>query len=250
MLKQTDASGDETRLLFQSSLLAFLTFAAFSYPFTVLPLSIVFVFVLAVSASFSKPATASRRLCLIVMSLCFGCAFYGSWQVLSKYDAYKRWRFVQALYDAGLHKEIIKDYRALYPEMRHNKQYLYEHARNLAIAEEYAESNRMFGQYLLYGSDPMAYNCIGNNFKGMKQYDRAEYFYRKAAATVPNRYHPLSMLLRLHQETGDAEKLVETAELIQAKPVKVPSAAIDHIKEEAMRIILNKDSLLLHAPSQ
>jgi O-antigen ligase len=245
---KTETSGEDAGLLFKASLLALLTFSAFSYPFTVLPLSIMFVFVLALAASFSKPVMASRWLYLFILPLCAGCTFYGSGQVLSKYDIYKKWRTVQTRYNSGRHKEIMEDYRKLYPIMNHNKQFLYEHARNLAITGEYAESNRIFEQYLLYGSDPMAYNCMGNNYKGLKQYALAASFYQKAAATVPNRYHPLSLLLRLYQETGEIEKMIETAGLIRTKPAKVPSKGIDNIKHEAGQIILKKDSLLLNTP--
>jgi len=243
---KTDASDSEMKLLFNASLLTFLTFAAFSYPFSVLPLSILFVFVLAVSASFSKQVMASRLYYFFVIPLCVGCAIYGSYNILSKAKEYKNWKTIQTMSDVGLNKEVIKDYRNLYSKMSHNKYFLYEYANHLSDSGSYIESNCIFGQYLLYGSDPMVYSCVGNNFLKMKKYAQAEYFYRKAAATVPNRYYPLSLLLKLYQETGDVKKLIDTAELIQAKPVKTPSAMIDAIKKETMLIILKKDSLLLH----
>jgi len=83
----------------------------------------------------------------------------------------------------------------------------------------------------------MIYNCMGNNFKAMGDYQKAEASYIHALQIVPNRHYPLYLLMRLYYETGQLKKARETAQTLLSKPAKVMSTAIREMQEEAKRII-------------
>ncbi len=221
-----------------SPLITLLVFAAFSYPFSVLPLGILFVFLLALQASSSKTVSIALPVWLRVAGLIFCLCFtaYGAYQVLSKRTAYREWTSSQLFYQAGAYKEATKAYRALYPSLRHEKTFLFEYGQCLSKTEQYDESNRTFEQYLHYGSDPMVYNCMGNNDKATGAYQQAENAYIRASQIVPNRHYPLYQLMKLYQETGQADRAQAMAKTLLEKPVKVKSTAIREMQEEAREV--------------
>jgi hypothetical protein len=47
---------------------------------------------------------------------------------------------------------------------------------------------------------------MGNNFKEMGEYERAENMYLCASQIVPNRHYPLYLLMKLYRDTGQIGK--------------------------------------------
>ncbi len=224
------------------SLITFLVFAAFSYPFSVLPLTILFVVLLALSTSSSRKLSFSIPLWLRMAGsvLCVGITIYSACQILPRKIAYREWPSVQTLYHAEIYTKALKDYQILYPLLGHEKQFLFEYGQCLSKTGQYEESNRIFHEFLHYGSDPMIYNCMGNNFKAMEDYSGAEAAYIHASQIVPNRHYPLYLLMKLYQESGQMNKARTTAQTLLDKPVKVKSTAIREMQEEAKQLIIKE----------
>ena len=222
------------------ALLTFLVFAAFSYPFSVLPLGILFVFLLAASASSSRTLSFSLPVWLRItgMTACLCITAYGANQILPKRTAYREWPSLQMLYNAGAYKESVREYKTWYPSLQHEKLFLFEYGQCLSKTGQYTESNHIFEQYLRYGSDPMVYNCMGNNYKAMGEHRNAENAYIHASQVVPNRHYPLYLLMKFYMETGQDEKAKETAKTLLDKPVKVQSTAIREMQQEAKQLTL------------
>ena len=85
--------------------------------------------------------------------------------------------------------------------------------------------------------------CWPEVYVGLKatgEYMKAEEQYQLAAYTVPHKFYPLYLLAKLYEETGQNEKAVTIAREIMDKTVKIPSQAIEEIREE-MQEILDKD---------
>ena len=220
------------------ALLSFLVFAAFSYPFSVLPLSILFIFLLALSASSTRKYsfTLPKWLRIAGMTVCLCITAYGAYQIFPKRAAYRSWSSMQMLYNAGVYQGSVQKYRIQYPLLRHEKQFLFEYGQCLSKSGQYIESNRIFEEYLCYGSDPMVYNCMGNNYKALEEYQKAEDSYIRASQIVPNRHYPLYLLMKLYMETGQTGKAKETAKILLDKPVKVQSTAIKEMRQEARKL--------------
>ncbi|GAA6243686.1 hypothetical protein F030043B2_27280 [Bacteroides fragilis] len=67
----------------------------------------------------------------------------------------------------------------------------------------------------------------------LKQFNKAESYYIRASQMCPNRFQPLYQLMYLYKETNKMEQVRLMAEMIIRKKVKIPSAHIDKIKQEA-----------------
>jgi tetratricopeptide (TPR) repeat protein len=76
---------------------------------------------------------------------------------------------------------------------------------------------------------------MGNNYKEMGDYEKAEKMYISASQIVPNRHYPLYLLMNLYEESGQTKKAKAIADVLLKKPVKIPSTAIRKMQEEAKK---------------
>ena len=234
-----DRDNDGIKSAVQGSIIAFLVFAFFSYPFNIPALTVLFVVLAAVSASFSPPINrlSQRRIGIAVLILCFGLTVYAGIRILSQYTAYREWKSAQTDYNTEDWKKAAEKYSLLYPKLNQQKYFLFEYALCLSETGQYDASNNLFFRFLYFGSDPMVYNCMGNNYKNMGDYEKAENMYYLAFHTVPNRHYPLYLLMKLYTDSGDPEKAKTMAEILLEKPVKVESLAIEEMLEEARKTL-------------
>ena len=224
----------------RSALIVFLFFSTFSYPFSVLPLSIIFVFLVALLAPSSKNVSFILPVWIRIAGVvvCWGITAFCAHQILPKRSAFQEWQSLQENRNEYSNNEDIHKYRALYQSLRHEKHFLFEYGLCLSKTGQYSESNIIYEEYLNYGSDPMVYNCMGNNFKEMGEFDKAENMYIHALKIVPNRHYPLYLLMKLYKDNGQAQKAKDIAISLFRKPVKVSSTAIREMREEARKIII------------
>ena len=228
----------------QGSLTVFGVFAFFSYPFSIPALTVLFVVLAAILASLSPPVDRfSRRwIGVAALVLCFGLTVYAGIRILSQYTAYREWKSAQMYYNTKDWVEAEEKYGRLYPKLNQQKYFLFEYALCLSETERYEASNNLFFRFLYFGSDPMVYNCMGNNYKRMGDYEKAENMYFLAFHTVPNRHYPLYLLMKLYADSSVPEKAKTMAEILLEKPVKVESTAIEEMLEEARRILESVDN--------
>ena len=137
-------TGNASTLSLRASLCSFLVFAAFSYPFSVLPLSIMFVSLLALSAPESKKINfiVPRWLQIVVIAVCWTVTIYGAYNILPKRTAYRTWTTLQLLSDTNAYGRTAEVYGKFYPLLRHEKKFLFEYGQCLTKAGQYKESNR------------------------------------------------------------------------------------------------------------
>ena len=227
-------------LTLRASLCAFLVFSFFSYPFSVLPLAIIFIFLIALSAPSSRKLSIRLPIWLriVVVAICLTATIYSAYNILPKRAAYRSWKTLQLLSDTNAYSRTAEEYKMFYPLLKHEKKFLFEYGQCLAKAEQHKKSNLMFEEYLCHGSNPMAYNCMGNNYKKMGEFEKAESMYIRASQIVPNRHYPLYLLMKLYLEIEQTEKTISVANVLIEKPVKIQSPAIQEMQEEAKRIRL------------
>ena len=246
--KQNMASGGDSnsiKFAVQGSLIAFLVFAFFSYPFSIPALTVLFVVLAAISASLSPPIDRFSRRWIgsTVLIVCLGLTVYAGIRIFSQYTAYREWKSSQMYYNTKDWEKAEEKYSSLYHRLNQQKHFLFEYALCLSETGQYDASNDLFFRFLYFGSDPMVYNCMGNNYKSMGDYEKAENMYFLAFHTVPNRHYPLYLLMQLYVDNGLPEKAKAMAEILLEKPVKVESTAIEEMLEEARRILEAIDNL-------
>lgn len=224
---------------YMAALIGMLVFSLFSYPFDVLPLFILFVAFLAVTASQTRPLRrqpgfrwhVAGWLVLLVLTVAVAL------QVLPRRQSYRGWQEAHLLFRSGAYADALDEYLFLYERLKYEEKFLLEYGRCLSHRHQYEESNRIFEEYLDIGCDPEAYNYMGNNLKALGQYVDAEQVYIRAASITPNRHYPEYLLMKLYRDTGREKEAVDKARHIMAKPVKVNSQVIALIRQEAVKIL-------------
>jgi len=232
------------------SLVALLVFSCFSYPFSVLPFLIIFVFLLAMSTINNAQITQVRKTnenitairtvriisipicCLIVTAFCL-------WKQYPVYNAYKQWKSYQMYYQTGMYKDATWKYESLYPYLNDQIQFLFEYGRSLSQSEQPEKSNVILQHAMQISCDPMLYNIMGKNYQALKEYDLAEKSFRKSSLIVPNRIYPYYLLMKLHIETGNLDKAIANATIVLTKEPKVQSTAVKEMRVEARKLIGN-----------
>ena len=232
------------------SLVALIVFACFSYPFSVLPFLIVFVFLLAMSTTGRKQMKQVKQTItkstfiysiqiVIVPVLCLVITFFCLWIQYPVYNAYKQWKLHQRYYQANMYIEVVRSYELLYPYLNDQILFLFEYGRSLSQSEQPEKSNEVLQRAMQISCDPMLYNIMGKNYQAMKEYDLAEKSFRKATLIVPNRVYPYYLLMLLYIETEETEKQREIALIVLTKEPKVESTAIEEMREEARKIVIS-----------
>jgi len=226
------------------ALTSLLIFACFSYPFSVLPFLIVFVFLLAFAGGTQMTRINTAKKSVIIRSICVICVkvccvvvtAFCLWKQHLVYDAYKQWKGQQTYYQVGMYGNVVKGYEPLYPYLNDQINFLFEYGRSLSQSEQPEKSNEVLRHATRISCDPMLYNIMGKNYQAMQEYDLAEKHFHKAALIVPNRVYPYYLLMKMYVETGDMEKARENANIVLTKEPKVQSTAIKEMREEAESI--------------
>ncbi|MDR2057732.1 MAG: O-antigen ligase family protein [Dysgonamonadaceae bacterium] len=231
-----------------ASLISLLVFAGMSYPFGVLPFAIVLVFLIAaIAVNTDEMKNAGFRLFILKMRLnprylCCLCSMllfvvvFCLYNRYPTYEAYKKWKPLQILYQAKAYESAKKDYDALYPYLNDRIYFLFEYGQVLSHTENYGKSNEILRQASRISCDPMIYNIMGKNYQALKAYRQAEDCFIHATQIVPNRLYPWYLLCKLQAEMGLLDKAAETAEIVLTKEPKVQSTAVREMREEVKKL--------------
>ncbi len=244
------------------ALFSLLIFASMSYPFSVLPFLIVFVFLLANAQSaqfrnlrFNAGNTYSRIptiLSLAVSVLVVGFCLYSRYP---GYRAYKEWNNAKTLFSMNLYTDVKGRYAELEPLLTDNVEFLFQYGQILSKTRDYTQSNEVLKRAVRISCDPMLYNIMGKNYQSLAFYPglssalKSEYIrhseqsFRMAAHIVPNRLYPYYLLTKLYAQCGNTPMAIETARIVLQKEPKVHSPAIDEMREEVRKIIASGDSI-------
>jgi O-antigen ligase len=216
------------------ALVALLIFASMSYPFSVLPFLISFVFLMVLclpSGREIKQAYPSKFTGILVVALFFitGMAVHNRYPLR---EAYQRWNKSKILYGVALYEEVNEEYAKLYRYLDHEIRFLFEYAQSLAKTNRYEESNGVLEKAMKISCDPMLYNVMGKNHQALGNYALAEQCFNKAGTIVPSRLYPYYLLAKLYDEKGDGDRVCQMADFIQIKEAKVHSTAVEEIRME------------------
>lgn len=225
-----------------AAITALLTFALFSYPFSVLPILIVYAFLLAwcnTSNNFPKGKRAKQKntISIIFLIMMLSTTLYLVKDSHKSYMAYKAWGKQKIYFNAGIYEDIIPEYKRLYPWLKDDKRFLFEYAQCLSKSKQYFQSNEIIKEAIKISGDPVFYNIAGKNYQAMKNYHEAEKYYLQSIHMVPNRLYPYYLLTKLYKETGDEKKSKKYAFILLQKEPKVPSTAVKEMKTEIKKIL-------------
>ncbi|MCL2502375.1 MAG: O-antigen ligase family protein [Bacteroidales bacterium] len=222
--------------LFAYGLIVVMIFAIFSFPFSQLPFPILLVvFIAAAGCPSSGAAGRAVPVAFCTVLVIIGLGLSGMYR--EKIEAAEAWKQARMLYRMQHYREAGRESAALYPLLKDNPRFLFEYGHALNRTERFAQSNAILREGAQLSSDPMFYNVMGNNYKGLGDYERAAQMYRYAFNILPNRIYPLYLLMKLYADTGQEEKAGEMAQKVVDFPPKIDSPAVRDMKREAMELI-------------
>jgi hypothetical protein len=147
----------QKRIAATASFVALLLAAFASYPFSVLPFLIAFVFLLARinqnSNGIAIPESISATLIfcsMVIITLCL----YNRYPT---YEAYKKWTVIKWQHTVGNYKTVATEYQKIHPLLSDRIQFLFEYAQFLSKSKQYEESNKVLEKAVKISCDPMLY---------------------------------------------------------------------------------------------
>lgn len=223
-------------------MVALLIFSMFSYPFELLPYTILVVLVIAWSESTGGTVIYQcgrvKTVAAVVLLALLSCKV--SRVISERYEHDRDYDFIRGMRDEA----FTKDYFELLPYEKDNAEFLFDFGKMLRAQHRYNDSNAMLRQGSRHSADPMFHILMGNNYNDMRQYRLAEQSYRKAFAVMPNRIYPLYQLMLLYEETGDSVKMRAMARRVLRMKCKVESPATREMKEKAKEKLTIKEKRL------
>ena len=228
------------------ALVALLTFACFSYPFNVLPILIVFVFLLVFGgdtqtkqvSQIGSESTKNRSIFVICLHVCcITVTTFCLWIQYPVYGAYKQWKIHQTYYQMEFFKETTLKYEQLYPFLNGQIQFLFEYGRSLSQSKQPVKSNEVLQRAIQISCDPMLYNIMEKNYHMMNQYQEAEKCFVKSSNIAPNRIYPYYLMALMYVDAGEMEKAKEMAQIVLTKEPKVNSIAVKEIRSEMTKLL-------------
>lgn len=220
-------------------LISILVFASLSYPFSVLPFLIVFVFLLSQCNEYKVVKYSVGRTWDFRLILCT-CLLFVAFALNNRYPTYKAyndWFIANHLYNSKAYEKSREIYESIYPYLFDQPGFLFDYAGCLTMLKEYEQSNELLDKAYNYCSDPAIYIRKGTNFQLQKRIDEAIECYMKATYLVPNRQYPYYLLAKLYFEIGDFSNAKKMAEYCLNKQPKVDSPAVAEMKEEMLELL-------------
>ncbi|MDR0334250.1 MAG: O-antigen ligase family protein [Dysgonamonadaceae bacterium] len=218
-------------------------FSLFSYPLKYPFVWVIVAYCLAKISKSQKPVFVfsfpnKKWFRIIIMLMCFIVGGY----FLSKDISFEyQWNKAAKASLFGKTKEVLPEYEHLHHIWNGNYLFLYNYGAELNHVQEYEKSNAILYQCLKYFNDYDVQMLLADNYSNLKQWDKAEAHYLKAADMCPVRFVPLSKLMNLYDAIGQNDKTERMALKIIDKPVKIESSTIRSIKFEAREKINNQN---------
>ncbi len=152
-------------------------------------------------------------------------------------QAYWLWDEANTLYGINAFAEANTSFAEALPVLKHNGLFLQQYAKSLSMENRYDEAITLLNLAGNYYKDEYSFIALGDAYKALGETQKAEEQYQLAANMVPHKFYPLYLLAKLYNQTGQYKKAVALARQILSKEIKVPSQAIEEIREEMKEII-------------
>ena len=228
-----------------ASLISISIIALFAFPFHIVSTFVNFFFFLGIlSASIIlKPYISIKLtrkqmgvLVLILIPLCLIFVLH----VRTQYKTYKDW---QSAFYSTLNFSISEtNYARLYPRLKNNGRYLFNYGAMLTLAGRHDDALPLLKESKMRFTDPNLYIALAECYDNTGNFENAEKHYRHAAYMIPHKMYPFYRLALFYFDNGNKQKADIIALKLITMEEKVPSTAVNEIKEE-MKLLLEFDVL-------
>ena len=243
---RTDKQDKYLYLCLVSGLLGTGVFAFFSYPMQILPIKLVLVVLLALLSNlnsnkytfFKKPKQFPFVLfkTAILILGAIGSA-KGIEHTIALEQSFKTWKNALNSYQYGNYQEASILYAEAYPVLKKDGDFLMNYGKALTMHKQNEKAVRILKEAKQHINTTIIETTLGDAYKGIKQYDKAEIAYQQAANMIPVRFYPMYLLAKLYEESEEKMKSIKMAKEILKKEIKIPSTAIKEIQAEMRKIV-------------
>ncbi|QTD38554.1 O-antigen ligase family protein [Polaribacter batillariae] len=248
-------AGDKNYYFFfivKATFLAIGTFALFSYPVQILPIKLIMVVAFALLATIDKQKYTVFNthkstipyivwgLKTIVLALGWVGLSFGIGHVQTLDSGFKTWKNALNMYQYGAYEDAIEDFTSVYSIFNKEGEFLMNYGKTLSLAKQHKEAVQILEAAKHHLNTTIIETALGDAYKGIKQYKKAEIAYQHAANMIPVRFYPLYLQAKLYEESEQKNKAIAMAKTILKKEVKIPSTAIKEIKAEMKKITTEK----------
>ena len=242
-------SGSEDRelQLLKSGLLSILVFSFFSYPLDTAPIVLQFIILSAlitnIKITHKKSSLLKRNslkplliktLVVFVILIIIPVLSRATWKT---YKGHQYWKKAYYLYQHKSYVDASDEYQKTIKYLPDNGLLWQMYGKCLTINKNWSKANHILEKASALRSDPILYAALGDSYKALNKYNKAEAAYWHSWYMEPCKFYPKYLLAKLYNENGQKEKATKIAFELINKNVKVESLAITKIKKEMQNIL-------------
>jgi O-antigen polymerase len=218
--------------------ISFIILSCFSYPLYYTPVWFLLsycIFVLFSERLPAKKLSAAGK--ILSVGVCMAGILFFSFKMLNEIQ----WKSIAVRSLQGQTQQMLPRYRKIYPYLKHNALFLYNYGAELNVAKQYRESIITLNECQKKFNDYDLQMILADNYYRAGDTTKAILTYQHAANMIPCRFLPLYRLFQICKETGRNYQAKEWAWKIKNKEVKIPSATVSFIQNEAREFIHNNE---------
>jgi len=223
----------------KASLISLLVLSMVSYPFQLMPnilLLVICLFIIFNTGQYNSISISLKHNKILVFFWIIaisGLVYLGSRYILGTYYFKKGYaKVLNQDFDNG-----ISDYEKAYNYLGNNGKFLFYYGSSYYLNQEYSKSVFYLQKAIDLRSDPNAFIMLGNSFKALKRYNKAEKAYQIAANIIPSKLYPKYLLANLYIKMRQTNKAILMAKTVLNSKEKVPTTAGSEIKTEMKSLI-------------
>lgn len=241
IIKATYKSMDILILSVIASILATLIFSFFSYPSQILPIKLNFTIALSILASYdTKCAFTFRRTTIhsfAMFSACLIVVYIYSNRLAAITDAYRYWGQANSLSEDGAFLDAANAYKKAQHTLRKNGYFLEGYGHALKNDSDYYHAVQILNSCCLYLNNSAVQIDLGDCYRGMHDYRRAELAYKTANRMAPGLFYPQYALVKLYFEIHQNQKAILLGNKIIAQKIKKNTLAYHNMLEEIITLL-------------
>ena len=231
----------------KTALLSIGIFACFSYPMQILPIKLVLAILLAMLSNSTvnrfqfKITENTKKLWLNKMSFIL-LVYFTMFRIFAYTkdlsQGFITWNNALTSYQYGDYKEAVLEFEIAYPTLKKNGDFLMNYGKTLSMSGKTHKAIKILEQAQNYQDNTIITTSLGDNYKTIKDYDKAELAYQQAINMTPGKFYAHYLLAKLYDDSSQEDKAVIMAKKLMNKQIKIPSTAIKEIQEEMKKILI------------
>lgn len=239
--REVDPKNKLINIAITGCVLSILIFAFFSYPFSILPIQINYIFFISIISCISSQVevrikiseiyTKALLLLISLLILYFSFALYNHWK------SYHQWKQAQNFKAINRPVKAKNIYEDIYPMLKNDGQFLFEYGTLLFDFKEYQKCIVIMEEAKKKKSDLYLYTTLGMAYQRAENYKMAEKNYFYASKLIPHLIYPNYLLVKLYDESGDEKKASIIAKKVLNMQSKISNPIGIEMKKEMQNYI-------------